>query len=222
MLKEIEYYANLGYEVIKVKVGRGLSWDLNLIEKIHDRVRGKVRIRLDANQGWSFKEAKTILETLHKLGMVELIEQPLRKDKLDELKKLREISKIPIAVDESVRSIEDMVNVVKYEAADVVNIKVHRVGGLYEALSIAYLALKHNFNIMVGCSLETDIGILHDLAFACGVGAKYADLDSDMLNKVHILKVRIPFPVRKPLDKPGVGITEKDINWHVLNEVEVK
>ena len=222
MLKEIEYYLNLGYNIIKVKVGRGLKWDLNLIEKVYDRIRGKARVRLDANQGWSFKEAEKILRTIQKLGIVELIEQPLQKDKLGELKKLREISKIPIAVDESVRSIEDMVNIVKHKAADVVNIKVHRVGGLYEALSMAYLALKYNLDIMVGCSLETDIGILHDLAFACGVGAKYADLDSDVLNKVHVLKVRIPFPIRKPLDKPGIGITEEDINWHVLSEVEVK
>jgi len=140
------------WPILKIKVGSGD--DEAILEAVRE-VTDKP-LRVDANCGWSAKQAIANLPMLEEYG-VELIEQPLPPDDLEGLGLVRSASSMPIIADESCRTAADIPRLAG--VVDGINIKLAKCGSLREALRMIAVARAHHMTVMVGCMIETSIGI---------------------------------------------------------------
>ena len=114
-----------GYDTLKVKVGIDPSLDVERLSAIRAAVGDKPRIRIDANQAWSPKQAVKLLNQMQERGLdIELVEQPVKAHDLEGLKYVTDRSYVPVLADESVFSVEDALKIVQLQAADLINIKL--------------------------------------------------------------------------------------------------
>ena len=103
--KAIEFKAN-GANILKVKLGKGPNEDVERISKIRRAVGETMKIRIDANQGWSFEDATFVLQAIGQYG-IEFCEQPMRTWYDDRLPELMKLSPVKIMADESVYNHHD-------------------------------------------------------------------------------------------------------------------
>jgi L-alanine-DL-glutamate epimerase-like enolase superfamily enzyme len=156
----------------------GFEGDEELLDGLR-KISGKI-FRIDANGGWTPERAERMIFYLGRLE-VEVIEQPTGLKYIRDWKYLRSGSsgKVPIFIDEGLNTLED------YEAycdwIDGINIKMPKSGGLIEAVDIARRAKKDKRYVMLGCMIESSIGIA-PLVFMSAL-ADYFDLDSPLLLK---------------------------------------
>ncbi len=157
-----------GYDTLKVKVGADTSLDVERLSKVRYAVGKDVRIRIDANQAWSPKEAVRILSNMWSRGLdIELVEQPVKAGDIDGLKFVTENSPVPVLADESVFSPEDALKIMHMHAADMINIKLMKCGGLYNALKIISAAEVYGVECMLGCMLEAKVSVNAAVELAC-------------------------------------------------------
>ena len=170
-----------GFRILKLKLGVDPEQDVERVRAVRDAVGEGVKIRVDANQGWSAEQAIKVIEKIANYD-VEYVEQPVKWNDLEGLARVREESPLPIAVDESVKSPRDVFKVAAMDAADIVNIKVMKSCGLLGALRVAHATEAAGMENMVGCMGEGRLGITGAVCFAASaLNVKYYDLDSDML-----------------------------------------
>lgn len=184
MADDAEGYVRNGFSILKVKVGKDhIETDIERIQAIRDRVGPDVVIRLDANQGWYPKEAVRAIEKMEALGLnIEFIEQPVLAHDIQGLKYVTDHTLIPIMADESVFSAHDARKVLEIGAADLINIKLMKSGGIHEALKIAKIAAVYGVNCMVGSMIETKIGITAAAHFAASQpNITYYDFDAPLM-----------------------------------------
>ncbi|WP_042682663.1 dipeptide epimerase [Anaerosalibacter massiliensis] len=149
-----------GYKTIKVKVGKDWKVDLLRLETIRKAVGNKVNIRIDANQGWTPKEAVRVMRMMEDKGLdIELVEQPVKAYDIEGLKYVTDNIDTPVMADESVFSPQDAVNIIINRAADLVNIKLMKTGGIHNAIKICNLAEIYEMECMLGCMMESKIGL---------------------------------------------------------------
>ena len=190
------------YPLLKVKLGT--HRDLELLRALRE-VTDKP-IYVDANTAWTPKEAVRKIRELVPYG-VELIEQPTRPDDLEGLKFVREHSELPIFADESVKRAADIPSLVG--CVDGVNIKLVKCGGLLEAMRIIHIARAHGLQVMIGCMIESSLGITAAAHLTPLVD--YADLDGHLLvandpyRGVTLEKGKLILP-----DLPGIGVRSRD------------
>ena len=157
-----------GYDTLKVKVGVDPSLDVSRLSAVRNAVGNNVRIRIDANQAWTPKEAVRILNNMQEKGLnLELVEQPVKAADIEGLKFVTERSYVPVLADESVFSPEDALKIMQYHAADMINIKLMKCGGLYNALKIIAAAEIYGIECMLGCMLEAKISVNAAVELAC-------------------------------------------------------
>ena len=159
---------NRGYDCLKVKVGKEPEKDIARLSAIRQAVPKSTLIRIDANQGWTPKEAVRILNGMQEKGLdIEFVEQPVKGHDFEGLKYVTEHSYVPVLADESVFSPEDALKIMQMRAADMVNIKLMKCGGLYNALKIASAAEVYGVECMIGCMLEAKISVNAAVHLAC-------------------------------------------------------
>lgn len=152
----IESKVSLGYQTFKIKIGKNdFTDDLNLLELIHARFQNKIKIRLDANCAWDFEQAVEYINRLSKFN-IEYIEQPVKR--LDELVELAKSNIIPIAVDESINSISEAINILTNSPIEFLVIKPSIIGGIRETARIIKLANETNKQVIISSSFEGPIG----------------------------------------------------------------
>ncbi|WP_042143827.1 mandelate racemase/muconate lactonizing enzyme family protein [Paucisalibacillus sp. EB02] len=196
MADDAEGYVKDGFSVLKVKVGKDeINMDIERIQAIRDRIGPDVTIRLDANQGWEPKVAVRSIQKMEDLGLqIEFIEQPVKAYDLKGLKYVTEHSQIPIMADESVFSAKDARAVLELGAADLINIKLMKAGGIHEALNIAKLANVYGISCMVGSMIESKIGITAAAHFAASQpNIKYFDFDAPLMLAGDLIKGGITY-----------------------------
>ena len=190
------------YPLLKVKLGGGNDEDIiSTIRKYTDKI-----LRVDANCGWTKEEAARKSEWLAKEN-VEFIEQPLRGDDMEGFTWLKSRSALPVMLDESIQCFADLEKFA--EAAHGVNIKLMKMGGLFESLDVISGARRFGWKIMIGCLIESAISI----TAACHLSplVDYLDLDGNLLIKndpcegVHAHGGKIALPTG-----PGLGARPKD------------
>lgn len=157
-----------GYDCLKIKVGKESEKDIARLSAIREAVPKSTLIRIDANQGWTPKEAVRILNGMQDRGLdIEFVEQPVKGHDFDGLKYVTRNSYVPVLADESVFSPEDALKIMQMGAADMVNIKLMKCGGLYNALKIASAAEVYGVECMIGCMLEAKISVNAAVHLAC-------------------------------------------------------
>lgn len=168
-----------GFSVLKVKVGDGGADDLARLRAIRGAAPDAL-LRLDANQGWAPRQAVRIIRSFSDAGLdIELVEQPTAADDLDGLAFVTARVDTPILADESVWSAADTLELVRRRAADLVNVKLAKSGGLAPARAVATVAEAAGVGVLVGSMMETCVGTAAAAAFACALGTPYVcDLDA--------------------------------------------
>ncbi len=210
-----------GYRVLKVKAGKHPDEDIERILAVHHAAGPEIPLRIDANQGWRAHEAVRIIRHLLEQQVpIDLVEQPVRADDLEGLAYAVKSLSTAVAADESVFSPADAIRVLQNRSADVINIKLMKSGGIAEALTICRIAETFKVPCMVGCMMESPVGVQAAGHLAAAVqGVTRVDLDPPVLcaeNPVmggaEFLKSRIILS-----DEPGFGIIGirglKEIAW---------
>ena len=187
------------YPILKVKLGT--PRDIEIIKTLRD-VTDKP-IYVDANTAWTPKAAVRKIRELAQYG-VALIEQPTRPDDLEALRFVRENSELPIIADESVKRAGDIPALVG--CVDGINIKLVKCGGLLEARRMIHVARAHGLSVMIGCMIESSLGITAAAHLTPLVD--YADLDGNLLitndpyKGVTLDNGKLVLP-----ERPGIGVT---------------
>lgn len=179
MVADAQLFVNQGFETLKIKVGLNPKEDIERLQAIRAAVGFGINILSDANQGWDAKSALNIIDSLveSKLGIA-MVEQPVKAWDYDNLKFVRDNSKLPIYADESVFNLRDATKILADKIADGINIKLMKSGGLYQARAIYDLATAHNTPCMAGCMLESPVGVAAMASFVVGrSNIKFVDLD---------------------------------------------
>ena len=187
------------FKILKVKLGR--DTDKEMIESI--RAISDVPLCVDVNQGWKDKkEALDMVFWLKDQG-IEYVEQPMSKEKPDEIAWLTQNSPLPIIADEAVQRLSDVYKTIGVYSG--INIKLMKCTGMREAHKMITLARANNLKIMIGCMTETSCAI--SAAAQLSPLATWADLDGNLLisndpySGVKIIDGKISLN-----DLPGIGI----------------
>ncbi len=199
-----------GYDTLKIKVGAHPELDVARLTAVRQAIGSDTRIRIDANQGWEPKQAVRLLNQMQEKGLdIEFVEQPVKAHDIDGLKYVTERSYVPVLADESVFSPEDAVRIMQTRAADLVNIKLMKCGGLYNALKIVSAAEVYGVECMIGCMLEAKISVNAAVHLACAKKIiTKIDLDGPVLCSEDPILGGAVFDEQRITvsDEPGLGI----------------
>ena len=158
-----------GHATVKVKVGtHGIHDDVDRVSAVRSRIGPDVRLRLDANGAWGVGEALRYLDRLAAFD-IEFVEEPVTG--LDDLAEVRLSSPIPTAVDESARTVDDVIRAVEMGAADLVVLKPSAIGGPSEAARAAAIVRSAGLDVVVTSLLEGSVGIRAAAHLASAIGA---------------------------------------------------
>lgn len=170
-----------GMRTIKIKVGSGdLLLDLERVRAIRAEAPA-ARLLLDGNGGMSADQSLELLARLREHGIAPaLIEQPVPREDLSGMARLAQAGYGPVAADESAASAADVLELIRHNAAQVVNIKLMKCG-IVEALDIAALARAAGLGLMIGGMVETHLAMSMSACFAAGQGGfDFVDLDTPL------------------------------------------
>ncbi len=181
MAEDAAKYKQLGFPVIKVKLGESTYKDAERIHLIREAIGYEIPLRIDANQGWDVKTAIATLKELERYN-IQHCEEPIPRWDFMRLRKVKKKSRIPIMADESCCNHHDAKRLIDLKACDMLNIKLGKSGGLYDALQIISLAEKAKMKMQVGAFMESRLGMT---AFAhlalCSDNIAYCDFDTPLM-----------------------------------------
>lgn len=202
-----------GFAVLKVKVGTDPRADVAAVTAIRDAVGPLVKIRLDANQGWTEREAVRAVRMLEDARAdVELVEQPVAARDIEGLARVTARVDTPVMADEAVYGLADLMRVIRCHAADMVNVKIAKCGGLAVGRTLLEVAASAGVETIVGSMMESPVGVGAAASLAAAHGTSAAsDLDAAWwlarrgAAGVGYERGEVTLP-----DRPGLGIDSVD------------
>ena len=205
---------NLGYDTLKIKIGDDPQKDVERVKAIHNALDKNIKLRLDANQGWTAKESVSLLHALEKENIIaEFIEQPVAADDTEGLLYIKERVQTPLLADESIFSVKDARKLLELEAIDYVNIKLAKTAGITQALELADLSKAFGVKCMIGCMLEGPISVAAGVHVASAKAdiITMLDLDAVSLLASHPVETSIVFNESEIMlsEDAGLGVTYK-------------
>ena len=150
-----------GFMVFKLKLGNAdLKENIELVEKVLRYLPQNCSLRIDPNQAWNIEYAKILLREVTSRGLeLEYLEQPIDRLDLMGLASLKRDSSIPIMADEACFDMKDLHQIIEHEAADWINIKILKSGGITPAREMAKVAIAAGLKVSFGCMIESPIGV---------------------------------------------------------------
>lgn len=206
-IEKAREFIKQGFTALKIKGGVDVESDIVRILKVREVVGPDIQIRFDANQGYTVESAIRFFEQT-RFAEIEIFEQPTPKGQLNLLGHITQKISIPVMADESLLTLRDAYRLTRDDLIDMVNVKLMKVGGIFEAAHINSVAKAAHCEVMIGCMDESALAIAAGLHFALArPNVTYADLDGhigligDPAADAVILKNGVLFPQ----DKPGLG-----------------
>ncbi len=199
-----------GFTILKIKLDHDIDKNIRRLKMIDQALTPSNRLRLDPNQSLTLEGCMRMLSSI-KTDNIECIEQPFASDDILSMKKLKDKGILPVLADESIFNAKDAKTLLEEKAADMLNIKLMKCGGIYEATAIAKLAKNHGKSCMIGSMLEGPISLLAAAHFGLSQeNISMADLDSPLYLKEHPLL--LPFHLKKDKinlsENIGLGIDD--------------
>ncbi len=209
MIVDSQNAVALGYDTLKIKIGDNPKKDVERVVAIHNALDKHIKLRLDANQGWSAEESVELLHALEKQNIIaEFIEQPVAADDIEGLKYIKERVQTPLLADESIFSLKDARRLLEMQAIDYVNIKLAKTAGISQALKLADLSKEFNVKCMIGCMLEGPISVAAGVHVASAKAdiITMLDLDAVSLLASHPVKTTIAFNESEIILSEDIGL----------------
>ena len=206
-VEKARHFVSEGFRILKIKGGANVEDDIVRIKETRKAIGSKIKIRFDANQGYSPEEAIHFVEST-KSATLELLEQPTPRENAEWLGKVCRHVAIPVMADESIMNLKDVYRYTKRDLMDMINIKLMKVGGIYEGMHINSSSKAANVEAMVGCMDESGLAIAAGLHFTLSrPNIIYADLDGhlDLLNDPARDAVILKGGILHPTGRPGLG-----------------
>jgi len=200
-------FVDKGFRALKIKIGLGLMEDVKRVRAVREEVGEDIDIWVDANQAFTPEESITLCQKLEESD-IKFVEQPVRVDDLEGLKKVTQETDIPIMADETIKGPDMAKKICEEEIADMINIKLAKCGGLTGGRKIVDIMEEYDVDGMVGCMGETSVSIAAGAhLFNSTSNLKYADLDSHFMLSDNIAS-GLEFTEGKlwPSKKPGLGM----------------
>jgi len=212
MAAEAALRVSEGFREIKVKAGAGPDRDIHSIRLIR-AAAPSAHLKVDANQGWTVANALRVMREYEKVG-VEAVEQPVPYWDVAGLREIRSRANIPVMADESCFTPKDALRIASSGAADMLNIKLMKCGGLYRANQITTIAEAAGLRCMLGCMIESKLSIAAAAALkSARPNIIYADLDGfHEFNDSGIIKNAFSYdtPMLTLSERPGLGVELED------------
>lgn len=209
-----------GVNMIKVKLGKDAKSDIERIRRIRMVAGSSIKLRIDANQGWSYEDSIMALKAMGEYD-IEFCEQPMRKWNDEWLPDLCAVSPIPVMADESVFTHHDAERLIKHKACDYVNIKFAKSGGIREALLINQACESRGIACMMGGMLESRLALTANVHFAMARdNIRFYDLDTCLLgHRIDPVLGGVQYQGMhlSLTDEPGIGA---DVDDAYLNTLE--
>ncbi len=201
---------NQGFTTLKIKVGGNPQLDILRLQSIREAIDSETRIIIDANQGWSAKEAVQVGKELERRGItIELMEQPVPARDFAGLRYVRDNVTFPVYADESVFSAHDALQLIGMHAVDGLNIKLMKCGGIYNALKIAAIAETAGIPCMIGSMMESHVSVsaAAHLAASQTIIGRF-DLDAALFCSINPAQGGISYQGARVIipEAPGLGI----------------
>lgn len=179
-----ETVAGQGLRAVKVKVGTDPGADVARVQAVRSALGEGFPIGVDANGGWSESAALSAVPEMERLG-VNVIEQPLPRSDFRGCARLRQRTRIPIMLDESIFTREDALEAIRQDACDLISIYPCKNGGMWRSLEIAHLAEAAGLECIIGSALETEIGSAAMLHLAVSVPNLAASVGHDIIGPLY-------------------------------------
>lgn len=216
LAEEARIWSETGSEVIYIKIGRGDALDMANVEKVRAAI-GNKRLRVDANEAWDPLTATRMIKKLAVFD-IEFIEQPTPSDSLSALAQVKRSSPIAIAADQLVFTPEDVYDVCRHQAADLIVLGLHETGGITRFRKAAAIAEAAGINLCLHGLYESGITTCATNQVAATInnlddGNQYMNhfLDDDIIDRPDLQLSSGRLPVLKG---SGLGF---ELNWDSVN-----
>ena len=213
-----------GFSSLKLKVGLGdSSLDIERIYAVREAVGAAVPIRVDANQGW--KTAGHAVQVIKQLDDASLawVEQPIAMGNIRGLADIRNKVATPIMADESVQTMEDLLEIIRLEAADYINIKLMKCGGIFPAVQMAKVAESAGVIAQIGSMVESSVGSAAGYhAVMSRRNIQSAELTGPLLFSEEIGNLNYDLPNVHLSGMPGLGIAVDEEQLKKLTRQEFR
>lgn len=222
MAKDAARIVSQGFRSVKIKVGEDPQTDIERIRAVRAQLPMDIELRVDANQGWDRLAACQVIEATKDCA-VDWYEQPVLASDLQSLSEIRQVAHTKIMVDEGIQTLPDLLRVIKLRAADLINIKLMKTGGIYPALAIAHLAETAGLPCQVGSMVESAVGTMAGahLSIARRI-IQSNELVGPLMFTQDVATVTYEGDTLVIPEKPGLGIDVDEDIVRELTEISVE